>query len=200
MILASRTGVLRAVLLFAWLGPLAAQKPSNQARNEDVSDKTATRISLGSTSGTADSSVVVPIYLSPEQGDIGKLELQISYVSTNMKFAKLSPAMSVEQGNIHLHSEVEHGKNERGVETETLKIVASVEEFAKIGIPPGLLGYLTLRISQNGLPGSIPLLTNATATQLGTNQPFSNVKTVDAQVEVLAPGSQPLVTCFFFTH
>ena len=53
-------------------------------------------------------------------------------------------------------SDLQVGENENGVETTTLSITASIpsEEPSEKGIPAGLLGYLTMRIEEDGQPAS----------------------------------------------
>jgi cohesin domain-containing protein len=163
----------------------------------------ATRLTLGSTSGTPGTSVVVPIYFTAADGvRVGKLQIQVNYVSANMKFLKLDSGYSLESANVELKSEVKEGKNDKGVDTQTVMLRAALpaSDAAKSAIPPGLLGYLTLQISDNGRPASITLRVAAEANDLGTGQPVRDLQTADATVDVLAPGSQPAVACFFFTH
>ena len=76
----------------------------------------------------------------------------------------------------------------------------ALPEPPKKGIPSGLLAYITMRISDNGRPASITLRTTAEAIQLGTNKKLDKLQASEATVDVIAPGSEPLVACFFFTH
>ncbi|MBI1955497.1 MAG: hypothetical protein HYS38_03800 [Acidobacteria bacterium] len=163
----------------------------------------ATRITLGSSSGTPGTSVVVPIYFTPLEGvEVGRLKLTVDFVSRNLKYSKMDPGIAAEMGKVDLSTEAKEGKNEQDLETTTLTITASflTPEPPDKGVPSGLLGYLTLKINDDARTASISLRAAAEAAELKTNKPIENVQAVSATVDVLAPGSQPLVTCFIFSH
>ncbi|OFV98026.1 MAG: hypothetical protein A3F68_04340 [Acidobacteria bacterium RIFCSPLOWO2_12_FULL_54_10] len=164
-------------------------------------DTKATRITLGSSSGTPGTSVVVPIYFTPTEGtEVGKLNLTVDFVSKNLKYSKMDPGIAAEMGNVDLATDVKEGKNDKDLETTTLNIVASfLTPDPPKGVPSGLLGYLTMKINDDALTANITLTAKATATELKTNKDLP-VESVNATVDVLAPGSQPLVTCFIFSH
>lgn len=202
-----RSGVLLAGWLTAavWLSPSArAQGQTTRAQgNEEVDPQTTTRVTLGGTSGTPGSSVVVPIYFSPAQNvAVGRLRLEVTYVSINLKFSKLDTGIAAELGGVDVHAEVREGKTDRGLDAQTVTITASFlsPEPPARGIPPGLLAYMTLKVGQDGRPASIGLRPTAEARELRTNQPIQNLRAFATQVDVLAPGTQPLISCFFFTH
>ena len=201
----SSRSILGGLLVVVWLCHSAgAQQESEKAREKEAIDpKATTRVTLGSSSGTPGTSVVVPIYFTPAQGvEVGRLELNVNYVSANLTFTKLDAGVAAEMGRVDLHSEVKEDKNDKGIDTQALLITASFlsAEPPQKGIPPGLLGYLSLKISENGRPASISLRTAAEANQLGTNKTLQNVRAFEGKVDVLAPGSLPMVTCFFFAH
>ena len=194
-------GVLAAV----WLCQSAvAQGVPNRAQGQErIDPKTTTRVTLGGTSGTPGTSVVVPIYFTPAENlQVGRLTLVVSYVSNNLKFAKLDTGIAAELGNVDVHAEVKEGRTDRGLETQTLTITASFlsPEPSQKGIPSGLLAYVTLKVSETGRPASITLHPTAEAGELGTSKPVQNLRAFEAKVDVLAPGTQPLISCFFFTH
>lgn len=148
-------------------------------------------------------SVVVPIYVTPAEGvNLGHLKLEVNFVSANLKFNKLERGIAAEMGNVDLTSDLKLGKNEKGLETSSLTVQAGFpsSEQAQKGIPPGLLGYLTLKINDTGRPANITLHATVEGTEAGTNKPLTKVRAFDAQVEVLAPGTLPTIACFFFTH
>ncbi len=70
----------------------AAQEGLRRERERSASDsRTTTRVTLGSSSGTAGSTVVVPIYFTPAEGvEVARLKLEVNLVSVNLKFEKLS--------------------------------------------------------------------------------------------------------------
>lgn len=200
--------VARGSLLVApalWMGLFAtasAQQTQRSPEERPIDPKTTTRLTLGSTSGTPGTSAVVPLYFTPaENAATGRLKLEVNFVSRNLKFVRLEPGIAAELGNVTLHTEVREGKNEQGVETSTLTVEASAPADApQKGIPSGLLGYLTLQIIEEARPANINLRASAEAMEAGANRPLADVRAFGAQVEVLAPGTQPMVVCFFFSH
>jgi len=145
--------------------------------------------------------VVLPIYFSPEQGvEVGSVRLLVTFPSANLKFEKLERGATAR--NVGLTSEVHFGKNDQGVSTATLTVIATVassEPSAK-GISAGMLGTLTMRISDTARHGVIALRTAAEAMDLETNKPLQNVRAAGARVEVAWVDAPPSVTCFFFSH
>jgi hypothetical protein len=68
---------------------------------------------------------------------------------------------------------------------------------------PGLLAYIVMKISEKGRSANITLHGSAEAVELGSNKPHQRLKGFETTVDVFAsgvPGSDPMVTCFFFTH
>lgn len=192
------------MMLFAGLVTLAsAQDQTQQAGQEAIDPKKTTRVTLGSTSGTPGTAVVVPIYFTPAEGkEVGRMKLDVNFVSRNLKFTRLDAGIAAEMGGVDLRPEAKESKNAEGLENTTLAIVASFAgpEPPQKGIPPGLLGYLTFQISENARPANIAMRAAVEAVELGTNKPIEDLRAFDAQVDVLAPGSEPMVVCFFFTH
>ncbi len=178
-----------------------AQEQSKTPEQQDKFDpKTTTRITLGSTAGAPGELVMVPIYLTPAEGaSVGKLKLQVSYVSVNLKFTKLALGLAAEQGGVNLQTETKDGKNEKDIEEQTLTITGSTASATK-GIPSGLLGYVTLKISENGRPATITLRASAEAEELGPKKQTESIRVISGQIEVQTLGVQPIVTCFFFSH
>lgn len=197
--LGSKT-VIAGVLLASLGLSLAAAAQNQPANGKD--DQTSTRVTLGGTSGEPGSNVVVPIYFTPANGvAVGRLHLEVSYVSVNMKYSKLDKGIAAELGGVDVAVEVKDGKNDKNLATQTLSITASfldAQPPAK-GIPSGLLAYITLNIGKNGRPASIGLHPTAEAT-LVSGGPVSDLRALPTQVDVLAPGTAPILTCFFFTH
>ena len=210
MTMPKREGWVRSAILLAGLlpallvWPARAQDPARRGpANQEVDPQTTTRVTLGGASGTPGTSVVVPIYFTPAQNvEVGRLRLEVTYVSVNLKFSKLDKGIAAELGGVDVQAEMKTGKTDRGLDTQTLTITASFlspQPPAK-GIPPGLLAYLTLAIGQDGRPASIGLRPTAEAAELGADRPVQNLRAFGTQVDVLAPGTQPLISCFFFTH
>ena len=195
-----RTATLMGLLCHVAAAQQSSGKPEAK---EQIDPKTTTRITLGSSSGTPGMSVVVPIYFTPAEGvTVGRLKLEVNFVSANLKFNKLERGIAAEMGNVDLTSDLKLGKNEKGLETSDLTVQAGFpsSESPQKGIPPGLLGYLTLKINDTGRPATITLRAKVEGAEAGSNKPLTKVRAFDAQVEVLAPGTLPAIACFFFTH
>jgi hypothetical protein len=189
-----------ALLASLWLAsPAVAQ---TQQANEQADPESTTRVTLGGTSGEPGANVVVPIYFSPARGiAVARLRLEVTFVSVNMKYSKLDKGIAAELGGVDVAIEVKEGKNDRDLATQTLTITASflAPQPPPAGIPSGLLAYVTLSIGRDGRPASIGLRPTVEAT-LVAGGPVPNLRAFPTQVDVLAPGTQPLLTCFFFTH
>ena len=186
------------MLAAGWF-PAAAAQSENQ--KGELDPKTTTRVALASTAGTPGTSVVVPVYFTPAEGvEVGSLQLDVSFVSVNLKFEKVERGPAAESGNLDLTAQVKSEKNEKGIESSKLTILTSFPEPPKKGIPTGLLAYLTFRIGGDVKASSISLTTSAEAKPIGSDTILKQLRTFDTKVEILAPGTLPLTACFFFSH
>ena len=195
--------ILSSIAALALLCEATAQEQSGGAKQQEIDPKTTTSVTLGSTLGTRGELVVVPIYFTPAQGvEVGRLKLDVNFVSASLKFSRLERGIAAESGNVDLSSDLKLGKNEKGVETSTVTITASFlsPNPPEKGIPAGLLGFLIMRVDEEGRPASITLHASAEATELGKNQPLQNLRAFDAKVDIIVSGAQPYGACFFFTH
>src|SRR3990167_10238176 len=87
------------MVLVCWLGQAAAapQEPGKAEETVALDPKTTTRVTLGSTSGTPGTSVVVPIYFTPAEGkEVGLLKLGVNFVSRNVKFVRLDAGIAAD--------------------------------------------------------------------------------------------------------
>lgn len=191
------------VVSFAMIAPALYAQTSDESKSEVSStapDKNTTRVTLGSSSGEAGTSIVVPIYFTPAAGaSVGHIKLAVTWVSVNMKFDKVERGIAAEMGDVTLKSDISIGKNEQGIETSTLAIEAS-QESPKKPIPSGLLGYISMKVNENGRAAKVALHGTVEASDSSANAPLKNVKVLDSIVEIFAPGTQPAVACFFFSH
>jgi hypothetical protein len=188
-------------LCAATFATAAAQDASAPPQEKPIDPQTTTRLTLGSTSGTPGTSTVVPVYFTPAgNAAAGRLRFEVTFVSRNLKFTKLDAGIAAELGNIELQTDLRESKNEEGLETSTLAVVATAPASEPKGIPAGLLGYLTFQILESARPAVISLRASAEAAQSGSGTPLADVRAFGAQVEVMAPGEQPAVACFFFSH
>ena len=151
--------VVVSVLLLAGLFTEAShQESGKEIEKEPVASSKTTQVTLGGASGTPGTSVIVPIYFTPaEKVEVGRIKLDVNFVSRSLKYSKLVSGIAAEMGNVDLHQEIKEGKNEQGLETSTLTVVASflTEEPPKKGLPSGLLGYLTFEIGEEARTGQI---------------------------------------------
>jgi hypothetical protein len=178
-----------------------AQRDSGDG--EEKLKESKTRLVLGSASGTPGTSVVTPIYLAPAEGiKVGRVKLVISFVSRNLRYSRVDRGLAAEEENVQFSAEVLEGKNDQGLEVSTLTIIASspTSDMAPKAIPAGLLGYIGFEIGPEARSASIALHAVGETTELGSGNAVQDLLTVDGQIEVIAPGSIPLVACFFFTH
>ena len=190
------------LLLLIFHAAAGAAQESSGGQADGSSDSNA-NVVLGGVTGSPGEQVMVPIYLRPPEAvAVGSLKLDITFVSVNLKFEKIEPGIAAEMGNVDVKSELKTGKNDKDVETSTLAVTATAPAAGsdKKGIPAGLLAYITLRISDKGRPATIGLQTKLEATEFGTNQKLVAMRASDASVLVVAPGTEPAVSCFFFTH
>lgn len=181
----------------------AQQEPNKPEEQEKADSKITTRVTLGNTAGAPGTVVVAPVYFTPAKGlAVGRVKLRVTYVSANLTFAKIIPGITADLGNVDLQATMEQSKNDKGVAEQTLTITASFlsPDPPREGIPPGLLGYIALRISEDGRAAAISLRTSAEAYELGSNKLIPNAGAVSSQVEVQIPEGGPIVTCFFFSH
>jgi hypothetical protein len=160
-------------------------------------------VTLGGASGSPGDSLVVPIYYTPPEGvEVGRLKIEVNFVSANLKFNKIGKGIAAEMGGVEVSGDAKVDKNDKGVEVTTLTIVASIQssESLKKGMPGGLLAYISMNIDKNGRPANITLRTSAEAMEMGTNKKLGAVQIADAKVEVISAEDKPLTDCFFFSH
>jgi len=161
-----------------------------------------TKVALAKNSGPPGTSVVVPIYFTPAEGvQVGRVKLEVNFVSSSLKFEKLQPGVAAKAGKVEISSDVSTVKNAKGVATSTVIVNASAASAdAAQGIPQGILAYLALKISEKARPGTINLRASVEATELGSGAPLKNVQAIGAPLEVAWVDAPPSVSCFFFSH
>jgi Cohesin domain len=181
--------------LFCSIGKAQENSSRKSGENDSI------RVSLGSVSGEPGESVIVPVYFTPNEGArVGKLSFRVTFVSANLKFDKVEPGIAAESGNVQLSHDLNVERNDKGVETSTMDLQFTAPDSAAAGIPSGLLAYIHLRINASGRPATITLRTTAEAAEVGTNRQLPLRLAPNATVEVIAPGSELPVVCFFFSH
>lgn len=179
---------------FSITAAVAAQEP------EIDIDKT-TRIALGKSSGQPEQTALIPIYLTPPKSiPVGRVQLRVTFVSANVKFDKVEPGPTADNGKVKFSTDVATAKNESGIDTSTVTILAELSDPSAKSLFAGLLAYLSLRVSANARPAKITLTTSAEASRPGSSDPLPDVRAFGAELEVQAPNSGPMVVCFFFSH
>ncbi len=197
-----------STILFWGVLLLFGLRPGAFCQMEDLPDENAappakTRVRIESANAIPGASFSTPVYFTPGKGAaVGRLKIEVNFVSANLKFVKLDHGLLVEKHDLELKSELKTDQNEKGVETSTVMILASFPSAAspKEGISDGVLAYLVFRVDEKGRPAKIALRVDAEATDLKTNKPMQNLQALNAEVDVYAPGNLPTVTCFFFSH
>ena len=112
------------------LQPLQAQRESSNPDQKEKTENSAIRIGLGSTSGTPGTIVVVPIYLTlRESVKVGKLKVEVNYVSANMKFVKVDSGITTKSANVDLASDVTDGKNDKSLKDIAQEVGTSASEI-----------------------------------------------------------------------
>jgi hypothetical protein len=172
-----------------------------QAPPQEEASRAGPRVALSELTGTPGASLMMPFYFTPDPNNsLRSLEVDIEFVSNNLKFQKASPGLAAEQVNATVESSVIDGQpDENGRVYSKLHIKASVpNQAAGEGLPDGLLAYLLFQISLEAKPFRIRLTPSVTATepvlsaqQIATEEGFVNVEALDVM---------PEATCFFFSH
>lgn len=179
---------------------LLAQLSFAQDEPEDPDAKKFTRITISNGSGESGMPVVLPVYFTPQEGvQVGHLKISVTFVSANLKFEKVERGLAAEISNIDLKNDLKLGKNDKGVETSTVTMETSSTESPKEGIRSGVLAYITLKLTETARPATISLRTEVEAKDL-KSKAVGNLKVAESKVQVFAPGTQPQLTCFFFSH
>jgi hypothetical protein len=156
------------------------------------------RLTLASASSTPGSPLVVPIYFAPADAEIGVLELETTFVSRNLKFQRFATGSAAENAGTQLTSSTEESKDDKGLEHTTLRVKFAAAPGSKV--PAGLLGYLQMRVNEKAGPAIITFRSSVKATLAADPAQTREVEIIDDQVEIIAEGSEPLISCFFFTH
>jgi hypothetical protein len=168
-----------------------------QGEAQPQEDSTAVpRVALSELTGTPGASLMMPFYFTPDPNNaLRSLEVDIEFISNNLKFQKASPGLAAEQVNAEVQASVtDGGTDAEGRAHSTLHIKATTTE----SLPDGLLAYLLFQISLEAKPFRIRLTPSVTATeptlsaqQVATEEGFVNVEALDVM---------PEATCFFFSH
>src|ERR1035437_2317631 len=95
---------------------------------EDLPDENAappdkTHLKIDASTAVPGASFSTPVYFTPAKGvQVGRLKIEVSFISVNLKFVKLDKGLLVEKDNLEVKSELKTGKNDKGIETSTVTI------------------------------------------------------------------------------
>jgi hypothetical protein len=178
-----------------------AMLSSAPARAQTAIDKPP-RLTLGAASGAPGTPLVVPIYFAPAGVAIGALEFETTFVSRNLKFQRFASGSAAENAGTQVTSSAEEKKDDKGLEHTTLRVkfTAPPGNESAATVPAGLLGYIQTRVNETAGPAIISFRSTVKATLATDPTKAQDVEIIDDQVEIIAAGSEPLISCFFFTH
>jgi hypothetical protein len=181
------------------MGGPAEQKP---AAVKEEPPPPAPRVAVGEISGTPGSSLMLPLYYTPDpKVPVKDISVEVEFVSNTLKFEKLSPGVAAEETGATVKGSVVEGKpDDKGIARSKLTITASLPaDKATAGLPDGLLAYLLFQVSLEAKPFAIRMVTKVNS----ANDPQSKPVKVNAQnglVTLEMMDMMPEATCFFFTH
>jgi len=160
------------------------------------------RVAVGEISGTPGSSLMLPLYYTPDpKVPVKDISVEVEFVSNTLKFEKLSPGVAAEETGATVKGSVVEGKpDDKGIARSKLTITAALPaDKAAAGLPDGLLAYLLFQVSLEAKPFAIRMVTKVNF----ANDPQSKPVKVNAQnglVTLEMMDMMPEATCFFFTH
>jgi hypothetical protein len=160
------------------------------------------RVAVGEITGTPGSSLMLPLYYTPDpEMPVKDISVDVEFVSNTLKFEKLSPGVAAEETGATVKGSVVEGKpDEKGISRSKLTITASLPaDKAAAGLPDGLLAYLLFQVALEAKPFAIRMVTKVNS----ASDPQAKPVKVNAQnglVTLELMDMMPEATCFFFTH
>jgi hypothetical protein len=160
------------------------------------------RVAVGEITGTPGSSLMLPLYYTPDpKVPVKDVSVEVEFVSNTLKFSKLSPGVAAEESGATVKGSVVEGKpDDKGITRSKLTVTADLPaDKAKAGLPDGLLAYLLFEVSIEAKPYAIRMVTKVNS----ASDPQSKPVKVNAQnglVMLEMMDMMPEATCFFFTH
>jgi hypothetical protein len=184
-------GAAALILASALLGGATRLPAQNAAK--------APRLTLASSTGTPGGSLVIPVYLDNAGVALATLHLETTFVSRNLKLQKFTPGSAAEASDTKVAIGSSEEKDDAGLEHTTLRVEFEAADKSR-PIPNGLVGYISLRVNEKAGPAIISFRSHAEATLASDSSQKTTIEIIDDQVEIIAEGSEPLISCFFFTH
>jgi len=160
------------------------------------------RVAVGEITGTPGSSLMLPLYYTPDpKMPVKDVTVEVEFVSNTLKYEKLSPGVAAEESGATVKGSVTEGKpDDKGIARSKLTVTASLPaDKAKAGLPDGLLAYLLFQVSLEAKPFAIRMVTKVNS----ATDPAAKPVKVNAQnglVMLENMDMMPEATCFFFTH
>lgn len=160
------------------------------------------RVAMGEITGTPGSSLMLPLYFTPDpKMPVKDMTVDIDFVSNTLKFQKLSPGVASEEAGATVKGEVVEGKaDDRGITRSKLTVTASLPaDKASAGLPDGLLAYLLFQVALEAKPFAIRMATTVKSAADPQAKPVK-VNAQNGLVVLELMDMMPEATCFFFTH
>ena len=163
------------------------------------------RVAVGEINGTPGSSLMVPLYFTPDPDrPLRSISVELEYISNSLEFRNAASGTAVQQIGATLNSTLTAGEpDENDLTRSRLRIDVEVPESqAEQGIPDGLLSFLMFDVSTEARPFAIRLNTTVLSAQTAEtpSQTITDVSTLPGLVVVELLDMMPENTCFFFTH
>jgi len=195
-----------ALLLFSLEARFAAAQEDGSApapggataAKEPVPEPPPPRVKLGEIAATPGSSVMVPVYFTPDpKTAIRSFTVEVQHVSNNLEFQS---AVDGAIEGLEITSSVTKGTpDEKGVTRSKFRV--TVTDKKSKGLPDGLVSFLMFNLSQDAKPFVIKLNTKAVSAEgQSAAQKVSNLNVVSGSVTVESSDVEPGMTCFFFSH
>lgn len=177
-----------------WIGLCGCAAP---VQAQVASPATATRLSLGISSGTSEAEVEVPVNFAPAGGvEVGKVEAQISFPSQTLSFVKVSGYLASQQA-VKIKTDVRTGKKPGdGVLDLSLESANAARP-----LPAGVLTNVLFTVAKDAKPEILSLGIQAKAWLLG-DPPRElkppEIEVYEGRINIQEP--EVFFGCFFYMH
>ena len=139
----------------------------------------------------------MPVYLTLAPSvQVSRITAQVNFPTRELSWVRVEPGL---QRELKAKAEVRADAKDPSKSVVRLEIAA---EGSPIGIENGMVAMLRIRVNKNTHPGGVPVsIDNVSARGLGpTGKPVTDIAGFGARIEVVPPGANPYIGCFFFTH
>lgn len=143
----------------------------------------------------------IPIYYEPgKNGAIGRLDIELDFVSNSVKFARIEKGVASEGQTFEAKADAkEQPPDDKNIKHTRLNLSFALPEGAtNKSLPSGLLAFLNFDVPPEAKPFSIALNPITVAAQDAAKKPAQVV--AEAGKIIVSVPDEPLAGCFFFTH